>query len=64
MSEDRVLAGALWRRFFAMNCDDCVQIERLVKYVRYQVAILDQTPHDEFMFRPKIQWLELKNIHV
>lgn len=64
MSDDRVLAGALWRRFFAMNCDDSVQIERLVKYVRHQVAILDQTPCDEFMFKPKIHWLKLENIRV
>lgn len=35
--DDKVLAAALWRRFFEMNCDNYVHIEILVKYVRQQV---------------------------
>lgn len=35
--DDKVLAGALWRRFFEMNCDNYVHLETMVKFVRQQV---------------------------
>lgn len=35
--DDMVLAGALWRRFFEMDCDNYEQLEQMVKYVRFQV---------------------------
>ncbi|XP_020801641.1 ubiquinol-cytochrome-c reductase complex assembly factor 1 [Drosophila serrata] len=59
MSDDRVLASALWRRFFEMNCEDYAQIERLVKYVRQQAAMLDNLPRDQFIIKPKVAWLDL-----
>lgn len=37
--DDMVLAGAIWRRFFEMDCENYEQLERLVKYVRCQVFI-------------------------
>ncbi|XP_053955366.1 ubiquinol-cytochrome-c reductase complex assembly factor 1 [Anastrepha ludens] len=64
MSDDRVLAGALWRRFFAMNCDDIIKIERLVKYVRDQVVLLDQLQRENFLQKPKIIWSNLDKITV
>lgn len=39
MSDDRVLAGALWRRFFEMKCDNYEHLETMVRYVRKQVSI-------------------------
>lgn len=39
MSDDKVLAGALWRRFFEMKCDNFEHLETMVKYVRKQVSI-------------------------
>jgi cytochrome b pre-mRNA-processing protein 3 len=36
-SDDKALAGALWRRFFGRKCGDYQQLEELVKYVRKQV---------------------------
>ncbi|XP_067643019.1 ubiquinol-cytochrome-c reductase complex assembly factor 1 [Eurosta solidaginis] len=63
MAEDRVLAGALWRRFFAMDCDDITKIERLVKYVREQVNILDKMSREEFLQKPKIPWTDLDKIN-
>lgn len=38
MSDDKVLAGALWRRFFEMKCDNYEHLEVMVKYVRRQVS--------------------------
>lgn len=37
MSDDKTLAGALWRRFFAKNCENYEHLETMVKYVRRQV---------------------------
>lgn len=64
MSDDRVLASALWRRFFEMNCDDYGQIERLVKYVRQQAAMLDSLPRDQFIIKPKVAWIDLDKCKV
>ncbi|SPP85186.1 ubiquinol-cytochrome-c reductase complex assembly factor 1 [Drosophila guanche] len=64
MSDDRVLAGALWRRFFEMNCDDYAHIERLVKYVRQQAVMLDSLPRDQFITKPKVAWLDLDKCKV
>ncbi|XP_075162507.1 ubiquinol-cytochrome c reductase complex assembly factor 1 [Haematobia irritans] len=64
MSEDRVLAAALWRRFFELNCDDYESIERLVKYVRRQVLMLDKLSRQDFLIKPKIPWQDLNKIHI
>lgn len=40
MFDDKMLAGALWRRFFAMKCDNYEDLETMVKYVRRHVRIL------------------------
>lgn len=37
LSDDKVLAGALWRRFFDRNCT-ARQLEVMVKYVRQSVS--------------------------
>ncbi|XP_037816253.1 ubiquinol-cytochrome-c reductase complex assembly factor 1 [Lucilia sericata] len=64
MSEDRVLAAALWRRFFELNCEEYERIERLVKYVRSQVQMLDNLPRQDFLIKPKIPWQDLDKIHI
>lgn len=64
MSEDRVLAAALWRRFFELKCDDYENIERLVKYVRRQVLMLDNLSRQDFLIKPKIPWQDLSKIHI
>lgn len=60
MSDDHVLAGALWRRFFEMKCEDYSQLERLVIYVRQQVNMLDGMTREEFLIKPKIPWLDME----
>lgn len=64
MSDDQVLAAALWRRFFEMNSQDYENIERMVKYVRRQVLMLDQLSKQDFIFKPKIPWQNLDKIRV
>lgn len=39
MSDDQVLAGALWRTYFCSACNDPEQLEKLLIYVRKQVMI-------------------------
>lgn len=36
-SDDKQLASAIWKQFFSSNCDDYVQLELMVKYVRANV---------------------------
>ena len=38
LRDDKVLASALWRRFFSKQCYEAEQIERMVQYVRKQVS--------------------------
>ncbi|EDW17954.1 ubiquinol-cytochrome-c reductase complex assembly factor 1 [Drosophila mojavensis] len=64
MSDDRVLASALWRRFFEMDCDDYTQIERLVKYVRIQALMLDSLSRDQFITKPNVAWHDLDKCKV
>ncbi|XP_055916687.1 ubiquinol-cytochrome-c reductase complex assembly factor 1 [Eupeodes corollae] len=59
-SDDRVLAGAIWRRFFEMKCDDFTKLATLVRYVRQQIHMLDRLSREEFLVKPKIPWLDLE----
>jgi len=40
MSDDIVLAGALWRNLFDKDCAHVVHLELMVQYVRKQVSSL------------------------
>lgn len=40
-SDDKQLASAIWKQFLNSNCDDYVQVELLVKYVRENVSRVD-----------------------
>lgn len=62
MSDDKVLASSLWRRFFERNSEDYVAIEELVKYVRRQVHMLDSMSSQQFMTKPKIHWIPFSKL--
>ncbi|CAK9822056.1 Ubiquinol-cytochrome-c reductase complex assembly factor 1 [Anthophora retusa] len=62
MSEDKVLAGALWRRFFCLECNNPEHLEKLVIYVRKQTSIFDRIPSDKVFHRSIAQWVDLQNI--
>lgn len=42
--DDKQLASALWTRLFTSNCDNYEHIELMVKYVRYNVSTLNESP--------------------
>lgn len=39
LSDDSVLAAALWRNLFTCQCEDPRQLELMVEYVRKQVSL-------------------------
>lgn len=57
--DDKVLASALWRRFFESNCDDFTKIEKLVKYVRRTSKYLDGLSRKQLLNDPVIHWFSL-----
>ncbi|OQV14396.1 putative Ubiquinol-cytochrome-c reductase complex assembly factor 1 [Hypsibius exemplaris] len=60
--DDKVLAGAIWRHFFAMNCDDPRKIELLVYYVRKQIENLEMQDRHQIMHQGIVRWLPLSQI--
>lgn len=40
LSNDRVLAAAIWRRFFHLECNNPEHVEVLLIYIRKQVSIM------------------------
>jgi cytochrome b pre-mRNA-processing protein 3 len=39
-SDDKILAGALWRRLFNLECNNPEHLETLLIYVRKQVSFV------------------------
>lgn len=62
MSDDKVLANALWRRFFEKRVDSYEMLETLVKYVRNQVVVLDSLDRENIVISPKVDWVNLEEI--
>lgn len=60
MSDDMILASALWRRFFEMKCDDYSKLEKLVNYVRKTALQLENMTRDQLLSDPKIIWSSIK----
>lgn len=61
MSDDKILASALWRRFFNMKCDDYTKLEKLVEYVRKTALQLDDITRDQLVSEHQIEWSKIKN---
>ncbi|XP_031848052.1 ubiquinol-cytochrome c reductase complex assembly factor 1 isoform X2 [Nomia melanderi] len=62
LSDDKVLAAALWTIFFVEECNNPEMIERLLIYVRKQMYLLDKIPEDDLMWNPYIKWMQLKSV--
>ncbi|XP_011055467.1 PREDICTED: ubiquinol-cytochrome-c reductase complex assembly factor 1 [Acromyrmex echinatior] len=61
-SDDKVLAGALWRRFFQLECNNPEHIETLLIYVRKQICLFDSLPNDEILRKPILQLIDIKSL--
>ena len=61
LSDDKVLAGALWRIFFRSECNNPEHVEKLLIYVRKQMNLFEKIPSKEILVRRKIRWVDLRS---
>ncbi|XP_037771824.1 ubiquinol-cytochrome-c reductase complex assembly factor 1 isoform X2 [Chelonia mydas] len=59
LSDDHVLAAALWRNFFNKHCEDPKQLELLVEYVRKQMQYLDAINGEDLLLAGEVTWRPL-----
>ncbi|CAH1175863.1 unnamed protein product [Phaedon cochleariae] len=59
LSDDIVMAGAIWRRFYQMQDVHVHNLEKIVKYIRKQIALLDRVPLDQILQEKRILWLPI-----
>ncbi|XP_029672297.1 ubiquinol-cytochrome-c reductase complex assembly factor 1 [Formica exsecta] len=61
-SDDKVLAAALWRRFFHLECNNPEHIETLIIYVRKQIYLFDNLPSHEILKKPILKLIDIKDV--
>ncbi|XP_072757185.1 ubiquinol-cytochrome-c reductase complex assembly factor 1 [Anoplolepis gracilipes] len=61
-SDDKVLAGALWRRFFHLECNNPEHVETLIIYVRKQICLFDNLPSHEILTKPALKLIDIKDV--
>uniref|UniRef100_A0AAQ6AE28 Ubiquinol-cytochrome c chaperone domain-containing protein n=1 Tax=Amphiprion ocellaris TaxID=80972 RepID=A0AAQ6AE28_AMPOC len=59
MSDDCVLAAALWRNLFSRQCEDPKQLELMVEYVRKQMQFIDALDGDDLLLTGEVKWRPL-----
>ncbi|CAM4549468.1 ubiquinol-cytochrome c reductase complex assembly factor 1 isoform X1 [Lepidochelys kempii] len=59
LSDDHVLAAALWRNFFNKQCEDPKQLELLVEYMRKQMQYLDAINGEDLLLAGEVTWRPL-----
>lgn len=63
LSNDKVLASAIWRRFYSQNCASAHHLEAMVYYIRHSMHDLDSIELDELVGRPTtIKWISIGKI--
>ncbi|XP_062852803.1 ubiquinol-cytochrome-c reductase complex assembly factor 1 [Trichomycterus rosablanca] len=59
LSDDCVLAAALWRNLFNRQCQDPRQLELMVEYVRKQMQYIDALDGDDLLLTGEVKWRPL-----
>ncbi|KAK5934703.1 hypothetical protein CgunFtcFv8_015074 [Champsocephalus gunnari] len=59
LSDDCVLAAALWRNLFSRECEDPKQLELMVEYVRKQMQFIDALDGEDLMLSGEVKWRPL-----
>ncbi|XP_035768444.1 ubiquinol-cytochrome-c reductase complex assembly factor 1 [Neolamprologus brichardi] len=59
LSDDTVLAAALWRNLFNRQCEDPRQLELMVEYVRKQMQYIDALDGDDLLLTGEVKWRPL-----
>lgn len=62
MSDDKVLAAALWRRFFGLECNNPEHLEKLLIYVRKQVTLMEAISSNEVTKMRQYKWTDLTDV--
>ncbi|KAI7807537.1 ubiquinol-cytochrome-c reductase complex assembly factor 1 isoform X1 [Triplophysa rosa] len=59
LSDDCVLAAALWRNLFNRQCEDPRQLELMVEYVRKQMQFIDALECEDLLLTGEVKWRPL-----
>lgn len=59
LSDDCVLAAALWRNLFNKQCEDPTVLELMVEYVRKQMQYLDSLNGEDLLLSGEVKWRPL-----
>ncbi|XP_042582478.1 ubiquinol-cytochrome-c reductase complex assembly factor 1-like [Cyprinus carpio] len=59
LSDDCVLAAALWRNMFNRQCEDPRQLELMVEYVRKQMQFIDALDGEDLLLTGEVKWRPL-----
>lgn len=60
LSDDCVLAAALWRNMFNRQCEDPRQLELMVEYVRKQMQFIDALDGEDLLLTGEVEWRPLE----
>ncbi|XP_078034660.1 ubiquinol-cytochrome c reductase complex assembly factor 1 isoform X2 [Augochlora pura] len=61
-SDDKGLAGSIWRIFFVCECNNPEKVEQVLSYVRKQLSILDKIPSQQILYNKKMDWIDLRGV--
>ncbi|CAK1598821.1 unnamed protein product [Parnassius mnemosyne] len=62
LSEDRIMASAVWRRFYALSDEvKAENIESVVHFIRHQVSELDKISSKDLKWKPNFTWLSIND---
>ncbi|XP_029358097.1 ubiquinol-cytochrome c reductase complex assembly factor 1 [Echeneis naucrates] len=59
LSDDKMLASALWRNLFTCQCEDPKQLELMVEYVRKQMQYIDSLDGEDMLLTGEVKWRPL-----
>ncbi|XP_052466996.1 ubiquinol-cytochrome-c reductase complex assembly factor 1-like [Carassius gibelio] len=63
LSDDCVLAAALWRNVFNRQCEDPRQLELMVEYIRKQMQFIDALDGEDLLLTGEVKWRPLVEEH-
>uniref|UniRef100_A0A3P8V2R8 Ubiquinol-cytochrome c reductase complex assembly factor 1 n=1 Tax=Cynoglossus semilaevis TaxID=244447 RepID=A0A3P8V2R8_CYNSE len=59
LSDDCVLASALWKNLFGCQCEEPQQLELMVEYVRKQMQFIDALDGQDLLLTGEVKWRPL-----
>ncbi|XP_026496866.1 ubiquinol-cytochrome-c reductase complex assembly factor 1 isoform X1 [Vanessa tameamea] len=60
LSDDKILAAAIWRRFYSLSEDTKAEnIVKIVHFTRHQLSELDKISSENLRWKPEVNWLNI-----